>query len=50
MRQYLTMFGVPGMTRRGRTNRGGPSGSPMLITVHSCLEKAEPIVKFGISE
>ena len=24
------------------TNRGGPSGSPMLMTVDSCLEMAEP--------
>jgi hypothetical protein len=24
------------------TKRGGPSGSPMLITVLSCLEMAEP--------
>lgn len=24
------------------TSRGGPSGSPMLMTVHSCLERDEP--------
>lgn len=28
----------------GLTKRGGPSGSPILITVLSCLEMAEPVV------
>lgn len=28
--------------RGAHTKRGGPSGSPMLMTVHSCLEMAEP--------
>lgn len=26
---------------RYEMSRGGPSGEPILITVHSCLEKAE---------
>lgn len=35
---------------KGLTNRGGPSGSPMLMTVHSSLQNAEPgeIVSAGV--